>query len=136
MQITKSIEWAMAHRLPDHKGLCKNIHGHTYKAVITISGQTNKQNMLMDFTELKEIMNKVIIEPFDHALVLRDNDPILKRLLKSRLKIRVIYGQNPTAEVLANYFRGAIHVELELRKTNCKMVSVEVFETQTSSAKA
>ena len=35
MKIAKEFRWEMGHRLPEHFGLCKNIHGHCHSYVIT-----------------------------------------------------------------------------------------------------
>ena len=36
ISITKEFKWAMCHRLQEHKGLCKNLHGHNYKLLLTV----------------------------------------------------------------------------------------------------
>jgi 6-pyruvoyltetrahydropterin/6-carboxytetrahydropterin synthase len=66
----------MAHALKGYDGLCRNIHGHSYELLVTITGipvsDTNsaKLGMVMDFGDLKKIVRKSIIDEFDHALVL------------------------------------------------------------------
>jgi 6-pyruvoyltetrahydropterin/6-carboxytetrahydropterin synthase len=66
----------MAHALKGYDGLCRNIHGHSYELLVTISGipvsdKTNtKLGMVMDFGDLKKIVRSSIVDEFDHALVL------------------------------------------------------------------
>lgn len=66
----------MAHALKGYDGLCRNIHGHSYELLVTISGvpvldkSSAKLGMVMDFGDLKKIVRKSIIDEFDHALVL------------------------------------------------------------------
>ena len=36
MELTKIFEFSAAHRLPDYKGQCNNLHGHTWKVEIPI----------------------------------------------------------------------------------------------------
>ena len=66
----------MAHALKGYDGLCRNIHGHSYELLVTISGvpvsdtSSVKLGMVMDFGDLKKIVRKSIIDEFDHALVL------------------------------------------------------------------
>ncbi len=66
----------MAHALKGYDGLCRNIHGHSYELLVTISGVplndpgAVKHGMVMDFGDLKKIVRKSIIDEFDHALVL------------------------------------------------------------------
>ena len=64
----------MSHLLEDHVGLCKNIHGHNYKLLVTIGRddgleEKNKseKGMVCDFKFLKKIVNGVIVNPLDHA---------------------------------------------------------------------
>jgi len=66
----------MAHALKGYDGLCRNIHGHSYELLVTITGtpvsdsKSTKLGMVMDFGDLKKIVRTNIIDEFDHALVL------------------------------------------------------------------
>ena len=68
----------MAHALWNYDGPCRNIHGHSYKLFVTVIGQTNentestKLGMVMDFTDLKSIVNEVVIDVFDHSVVINN----------------------------------------------------------------
>ena len=52
----------MAHSLPGHDGLCKNIHGHSYELLVTLIGEpipdprSPKYGMVIDFKDLKTII--------------------------------------------------------------------------------
>lgn len=66
--VTKIFSFAAAHYLPNHLGLCKNLHGHNYKLEITVGKEKlNSNSMIIDFGKLKEIVNKEIIEKYDHS---------------------------------------------------------------------
>lgn len=70
MKITKEITFDSAHMLSNYNGKCNNLHGHTYKLQIEVEGDVNtKTCMLIDFNELKEIINRNIMRMFDHALI-------------------------------------------------------------------
>jgi 6-pyruvoyl tetrahydropterin synthase/QueD family protein len=64
----------MAHTLYEYNGLCRNIHGHSYNLEVTISGEPRKEpghpkdGMVLDFSELKDIVRTHVVHPFDHAL--------------------------------------------------------------------
>ena len=79
IRITKKFKFEMAHALHGYDGLCKNIHGHSYKLWVTIKGEVKNQSghvkdgMLMDFARLKDIIESQIIEKYDHSLVLNGN---------------------------------------------------------------
>ncbi len=51
-----------AHHLPGHKGLCANIHGHSFQVEVKISGkELNEMGMLVDFQDIKAAWKK-----YDH----------------------------------------------------------------------
>ena len=76
----------MAHALEGYDGLCRHLHGHSYKLFVTVSGtpcddpQNPKYGMVMDFGDLKRIVNRLVVEPYDHALVLRQTPANLRLL--------------------------------------------------------
>jgi 6-pyruvoyltetrahydropterin/6-carboxytetrahydropterin synthase len=58
MKIGTTLYIDAAHQLPNHSGKCKNLHGHTYKIIVTVYGEPNpKTGMLIDFGEIKKIAN-------------------------------------------------------------------------------
>ena len=68
--ITTILLFDAAHSLPDHLGKCRNIHGHTYKAEVSVSGPIGEAGpetgMVMDFSRLEEEVKRLVIEPLDH----------------------------------------------------------------------
>lgn len=81
VRLTKTFNLEMAHALYGYDGPCRNIHGHSYTLHVTVIGKTiadetnPKCGMVMDFSELKQIVQSSIIDRFDHALVLNENSP-------------------------------------------------------------
>ena len=79
IRITKSFGFETGHALYGHDGLCKNIHGHSYKLFVTVIGipvQDNndpKNGMVIDFKDLKKIVKTEIVDVFDHATVFNKN---------------------------------------------------------------
>tara|TARA_B100000965_G_scaffold345554_1_gene316428 strand:+ start:3322 stop:3726 length:405 start_codon:yes stop_codon:yes gene_type:complete len=71
----------MAHALFGYDGLCKNIHGHSYRLWVTIIGNVLeeenhvKNGMVLDFSLLKKIVKPEIVDKYDHSLVLNANSP-------------------------------------------------------------
>ena len=43
IRITKEFKFEMAHALHGYDGLCKNIHGHSYRLWVTIRGEASQQ---------------------------------------------------------------------------------------------
>lgn len=76
IRLTKEFKFEMAHALKGYDGLCRNIHGHSYELLVTVTGipvsdtTSAKLGMVMDFGDLKKIVRKTIVDEFDHALVL------------------------------------------------------------------
>ena len=72
-KISKEFSFDMAHLLDGHDGKCQNLHGHTYKLQVEISGDLYesgaKKAMVIDFSDLKSIVKKVILDPMDHAFI-------------------------------------------------------------------
>lgn len=141
MLITKEIEIDLGHRVPNHKSKCRNLHGHRYKIevgvddkVIKTFGSSN-EGMVIDFSDLKEIMMQEIDTKFDHGFVMYNQDEIepLFRILKKSQDIKIIFVPFiPTAENLAKYWYELIAPKLKKRKIKIKYV--KVFETPTSTA--
>lgn len=67
MKIAKEFHWEMGHCLPEHFGNCKNIHGHSYKMMVELEGTQDESGMIMDYYDLKKIVNPVI-EKLDHGI--------------------------------------------------------------------
>ena len=81
IRVTKEFKFETGHALYGYDGLCKNVHGHSYKLSVTVIGhpiqdQSHvKYGMVMDFSDLKKIVNTLVVKPFDHATVLNVDSP-------------------------------------------------------------
>lgn len=134
MKISKEFRWEMGHRLPFHKGLCKNVHGHSYKMVVEITGEINESGMIIDFYDLNRIIDP-IIEKYDHAFLCWENDKDLKEfLIKHKMK-RVFVSYHSTVENICSDFQEKIASKMKRLKGNkIKALSVKIFETPNSFA--
>ena len=76
LRLTKEFKFEMSHALDEYQGLCRNLHGHSYKLFVTIIGdysqtkENNDSGMVLDFKSIKEIVEKNVIQEFDHAVVI------------------------------------------------------------------
>ena len=72
-KISKEFSFDMAHLLDGHDGKCQNLHGHTYKLQVEISGDLYesgaKKAMVIDFSDLKSIVKKTILDP--HLFIIK-----------------------------------------------------------------
>ena len=136
IRITKEFKLEMAHALHGYDGLCKNIHGHSYKLWVTVKGEVRNENghvkdgMVIDFEGLKEIVKPAIIDKYDHSLVLNANSPHASIDLSAFEKVFYLPYQ-PTSENLVMDFATTIQSKMPKRVTLCKVV---LSETATSFA--
>jgi len=75
--VTKIFEIDYAHYLPNYPGKCSNMHGHRGRIEVEIeeSVMLNKwkvldyEGMIIDFGELKEIVEEKVINKLDHKCI-------------------------------------------------------------------
>ena len=136
--LTKHFDFEMAHALMGYPGKCRNIHGHSYKMDITLAGHplhdesSPKNGMVMDFGDLKRLVNEEIISLLDHALVLNaKTDAQLVEALKQNYEKIVIVDFQPTTENLLNFIADKLKAKLSER---VKLTRIRLRETDTSYA--
>lgn len=117
----------MGHRLPDHFGLCKNIHGHSYKMILTVEGQMNEQQMVIDYYDLEKIINPIIQE-FDHSFMVNKNDKIVIEFLNQINSKKVEVDFDATVENICLFMLNKIK-DASLPK-NIRAITVRVYETK------
>ena len=127
MKIAKEFRWEMGHRLPEHFGLCKNIHGHSYKMIVEFEGELDKNQMVIDYYDVEKIINPVI-EKLDHSFMVTKDDKAVLEFLEKMNSKKVVVGFNSTAENICAYLLS------EIKKcnlpSNISSVKVRVYETQ------
>jgi len=138
IRVTREFTFEMAHVLWNYDGPCRNVHGHSYRLFVTISGvpvndiANPKNGMVMDFTDLKNIVMKEIVNVFDHAVtVSRDFDRDKMEMLGQTFGNTVIVDYQPTCENLVADFAGRIknHMPADIR-----LHSLKLYETAKSFA--
>ncbi|MCX7879298.1 MAG: 6-carboxytetrahydropterin synthase [Ignavibacteria bacterium] len=132
LRIAKEFTWQMSHRLPFHKGLCSNIHGHTYRIRVSLVGVPDDFGMLIDFYELERIV-KPLIEQLEHSFVVDKNDEVMIDFLKKNNFRFVIVPETTTSENLAIWISNQIAEKLKEYK-NIELLSVRFYETPDSFA--
>ncbi|MFH1161149.1 MAG: 6-carboxytetrahydropterin synthase [bacterium] len=138
LRITKEFSFEAAHALKGYDGPCRNIHGHSYKLSVTVTGvpvashQSPKRGMILDFSELKNIMKREVIDRMDHALILPSdlNLDELKKLGETFSNV-ILVDYQPTSENLLIDFAGRIQQALP---PGVSLYSLKLRETETSYA--
>jgi 6-pyruvoyltetrahydropterin/6-carboxytetrahydropterin synthase len=106
MKLGMIAEFDAAHRLPGYQGKCANLHGHTYKVEMVITGPVGDDGFVMDFYRLKEILGAALSD-LDH----RNLNDLLS---------------NPTAEEIAQWISNRLRKELN--GTSVEIVSLKLWE--------
>lgn len=81
-RVSRSFSFEAAHQLEWHSGACKNLHGHSYRLEVTVAGELDDNGIVVDFSDLSEMVNRAVIDVYDHTYL---ND----------------FLPNPTAELIA-----------------------------------
>lgn len=138
IRVTKVFTMDFAHALFGYNGPCKNIHGHTYHLSVTLLGKTDQdiskstQGMVLDFSELKQIVHESIIDSFDHALVINEKAPYAQLgIFDSEFEKIIRLDFQPTCENLLLHFVDLIQNKFDF---NPKLMSMRLDETPTSYA--
>ena len=138
IRITKEFKFEAGHALSGHDGLCKNVHGHSYRLSVTVIGKpiqdpnNPKYGMVMDFSDLKKIINNIIVEPFDHATVLNKNsNKKLVRFMEGQEHKIVKVDYQPTSEMMILDFAERIK---SILPNEVKLHHLILRETGTCSA--
>ena len=134
IRITKEFRFEGAHALKGYDGKCRHIHGHSYALFVTVTGEPQEENdnpktgMVMDFGELKKVVNEKIISGFDHALILRQDAPLAEELVNVYENV-IVVGFQPTCENLAIHFASLLKESLP---KGCELFGIKLYETPTS----
>ena len=138
IRITKEFSFEMSHVLSDYDGPCRNVHGHSYKLFVTVSGtpvddrNDPKNGMVIDFTDLKELVHKEIIIVFDHSVTISAyQDSEKTEACRTMFGNTVVVDYQPTCENLVADFALRIREKLP---AGVKLHSLKLYETATSFA--
>jgi 6-pyruvoyltetrahydropterin/6-carboxytetrahydropterin synthase len=139
IRLTKEFTFEAAHMLEGYDGLCREIHGHSYKLFVTVKGEpvsdpeSPKLGMVMDFGALKRIVNEQIVDRLDHAFMMRNTlaaEEIINDLGYRFSKV-VLTEYQPTCENMLADFAARLQSALP---ANVELYSLRLHETATSYA--
>lgn len=134
--VSKEFTWDMAHLLSGHKSLCNNVHGHTYRMEVLmcrpeVIQSGSSKGMVMDFKDLKEIVQEEIVQHLDHAFVGTEGefeDEEICKLLKGMGKKVFKLPCRTTAENMSKWIYDKL-----IERLGCP-VQIKLWETPTSYA--
>ena len=126
--ITKEVYFCYGHRLMNHGGKCRHLHGHSVKASISVQQETlNEQGMVCDFADIRDAVSAFIDEQLDHNFLLHKDDPIIPALIAQNERFWAL-DEHPTAEVLSKM------IYQYLKHLGFNVVDVTLWETASSYA--
>ena len=136
LKVAKEFSFDMAHLLDGHDGKCQNLHGHTYKLQVIVSGETEnngaKKGMVIDFADLKRAVNELIISPMDHAFIYdqsSERETKIAQLLQQLNSKTFALPVRSTAENLAQFIFQCLQENVGFH-----LHSIRLWETPTSFA--
>ncbi len=139
IRITKEFRFETGHALFGYDGKCRNVHGHSYHLSVTIIGTPIEEEgqiklgMVMDFGDLKKIVNKEVVDRFDHATVFNGNSPHVKlaKTLEAEGHKVILADYQPTSENMVLDFATRIQKQLP---SGISLHSLRLRETGTAYA--
>ncbi|WP_106875022.1 6-carboxytetrahydropterin synthase [Candidatus Phycorickettsia trachydisci] len=125
-----TVHFDAAHRVIGHKGKCVDLHGHRYVLEVSIRArQLDQLGMVIDFSDLKQIIYGWINQNFDHTVILSTNDQELGEAISKITKQKIYYlPYNPTAENIAYHFKNDILSNI-LDTKDLRIGKVRLYET-------
>lgn len=135
MKAAKHFRWESAHRLPWHQGLCRNLHGHSYRMCVELEGDPGSRGMLIDFQELKRALAP-LVDAWDHATLVARDDADLLAAVQSLGSKHFVLPFDTTSENLCRYVADYLGTEAldVLVLHGIDTVRVRLHETETCYA--
>jgi 6-pyruvoyltetrahydropterin/6-carboxytetrahydropterin synthase len=120
-EVTVEAGFSSGHYLRNYRGKCENPHGHNYRVLVTLRGESlDETGLLLDFKLLKQVLRPAV-DYLDHRMI-NDLEPFTTL--------------NPSAENLAKYFFDQTSAQMtEMTGGRVAVKDCTLFETDTSFAR-
>jgi 6-pyruvoyltetrahydropterin/6-carboxytetrahydropterin synthase len=143
------LAFAAGHFITYGGGKCEKLHGHNYRAGVTLTGALDPHALVFDFVQLKREM-ETILDPLDHRMLLAADNQVLeidereeevevrhdgRRYLFPSRDVVLLPVSNTTAEMLASWIAEQLAARLrELGVQSLRELEIEVEESPGQSA--
>ena len=132
ISITKIFRFEAAHAIYQYPGDCAHIHGHSYELHVTVRSKYSVDNfiggtgMIIDFKELKTLVQNNVIKTLDHKLILSKafHSATTGRFSPNEL---IVFDVEPTAENLLLFVSKQICLVLP---ESIRLHSLKIWETR------
>ena len=125
--VVKTLTFAYGHRIRGHGGRCAHLHGHNARVEIECRGALDELGMVVDFAEIRRVVETWIDSNWDHGMILERGDPMIEVLRERGEPVHELDGP-PTAEMLA------AHLFDVARQAGLPVTAVRFWETERSMA--
>jgi 6-pyruvoyltetrahydropterin/6-carboxytetrahydropterin synthase len=133
MKIAKEFRWEMGHRLPNHDGACRNVHGHSYRMVVEVEGDVNPETgMIIDFSDISAKVKPLVAE-LDHCFLCQESDQEVRDLLERMDMKRVMIPVPSTVENICGLFVERLKSAFA-SEPQVQAFTVRIWETASSVA--
>lgn len=128
--VVQQISFAAGHRLKDHEGKCRSLHGHNYLAEFHVRApKLDEVGRVLDFNEIKQRLGSWIRTHWDHAFVLAKDDAEALRAVSSVEGQRLfVLESSPTVEAMADFLLRSVGPEV-FAGTDAVLTKVVLWET-------
>jgi len=112
--ITREFTFEASHHLPEHRGKCRRPHGHSYRLQISLRGPLidapgqSDDGMVMDFDDLKRIVNASIIEQLSDSVPRGSMACAIEKGGMDHNDLNALTGIRTTAENLVHWIWDAL----------------------------
>ena len=112
----------------DYEGECRHLHGHNGRVEVDIEAdRTDNRGMVVDFSDVKDIVKSWIDDNLDHRMILRWDDPLVS-VLTELGEAHYVIDKNPTAENIA------AHIHEMTSSDRLPISEIRLWETSSSYA--
>ncbi len=134
MKVKKLFEISTGHRLSNYDGKCKHLHGHNYIGTLIMESDTlNSLGMVIDYSQMKQVIKDLIESKFDHKFIMKRGDLFNEALAK------VCEDFKDTSIVWVDYNPTVENIITDIKETVEKVypdfgIHISLSETSTSFA--
>ncbi|MCB0346589.1 MAG: 6-carboxytetrahydropterin synthase [Bdellovibrionales bacterium] len=130
ISVVQQVSFSAGHRLKDHEGKCRNLHGHNYLVEFHLSAaELDGVGRVLDFAEIKQRLGGWIKQYWDHSFILARDDEEARRAVSMVDGQRLfIVDNSPTVETMSAFLLYSVGPEV-LAGTNVVLSKVVMWET-------
>ncbi|MDP6962641.1 MAG: 6-carboxytetrahydropterin synthase [Planctomycetota bacterium] len=140
------LKFSAAHFLIFPDGSAERLHGHNYRVYCEVSGSLSKFGLVIDFTQVKPLIKKIVDELDEHWLLPGDHHELVHSVTDKGL-VEVTYREryyaapqedvivlpinNTSAENLASYVGRRLLEDLQVKFSEVEVDSLRIAVEET-----